>query len=88
MADAKHNQGPFDNLSVAARCIMVGYEGSFTAMHEDPLYNAGEGLALSRFDVVRNDDEELVVTRQYRPGRYIYLTEYRTVAHDLFKATA
>lgn len=67
---------PFADLATAARALLVGDTASFYANHCDPLYNADEQLAVWRFDIVQNDDEALLVRRQYR-NNAINLTAFR-----------
>lgn len=63
----------FDTLSDAARAIPVGSLEPFQAL----IYDASDERRAYWFDIVRNDAEALIVTRQYQPGMRRDLTRFR-----------
>jgi hypothetical protein len=73
----------YPSLAEAARHIS-GSQRQFMAIHCDPMYSADEQEQPWLFYVEQND-ERLVVTRQWRPGHRIDLTAYRA---DLNEAKA
>lgn len=64
----------FDTLADAAKALQVGSREPFQAMIHDDSDDVRKPFW---FDIVRNDADALIVTRQYQPGLRRDLTRYR-----------
>lgn len=69
----------FDTLMDAAKAIPMGSREPFQAKIFD---DSDDVFKPFWFDVVRNDAEALIVTRQYQPSLRRDLTRYRTATAE------
>ena len=65
----------FDTLADAAKSLPVGSRQPFQAMLFD---DSDDVFKPFWFDIVRNDEGALIVTRQWQPGIRRDLTQYRS----------
>lgn len=64
----------FNTLADAAKALPVGSREPFQAMLHD---DSDDQRKAFWFDIVRNDEDALIVTRQYQPGLRRDITQFR-----------